>query len=231
VTKNDEKQQDDSTRNRLLLSAGEVFALHGFHRATIQTICEKAEANIAAVNYYFGSKENLYLETLKFGRRLSRHLMPEDVDHLVSGDPQVALRSFVRTALESLLDDTRPQWYFRMLSLEQFEPSPALERYIHDVIEPWRNRLSAVIELLGERKLSPGELNLVVSSIAGQCQFYLRCRAVVLKMRGASCYGGADIEEIADHITTFSLGGIRAIMQRSGPSSAERTAQTPQSSL
>ena len=214
MSKSAEKPQDDSTKNRLLLAAGEVFALHGSHRATIQTICEKAGANIAAVNYYFASKENLYLETLKFGRRLSRHLMPEDVDHLASGDPLVALRSFVRSSLESLLDESRPEWYFRMLSLEQFEPSPALERYIHDVIEPWRSRLIAVIELLGDRKLSPGELNLVVSSIAGQCQYYLRCRAVVLKMRGTGGYCAADIDEIADHITTFSLGGIRAIMQR-----------------
>jgi len=221
VAKNIEKSQDDSTRNRLLLAAGEVFALHGFHRATIQTICEKAGANIAAVNYYFASKENLYLETLKFGRRLSRHFLPEDVDHLASGDPLVALRSFVRSSLESLLDESRPEWYFRMLSLEQFEPSPALERYIHDVIEPWRNRLVAVIELLGERKLSPSELNLVVSSIAGQCQYYLRCRAVVLKMRGTGCYCASDIDEIADHITTFSLGGIRAIMQRPTASSEQ----------
>lgn len=228
MTINLDKPQDDSTKSRLLLSAGEVFALHGFHRATIQTICEKAEANIAAVNYYFGSKENLYLETLKFGRRLSRHSMPEDVDHLASGDPLVALRSFVHSALESLLDDTRPQWYFRMLSLEQFEPSPALERYIHDVIEPWRSRLIAVIELLGERKLTSGEQNLVVSSIAGQCQYYLRCRAVVLKMRGTNCYGASDIEEIADHITTFSLGGIQAIIRRSVPPSQEPNVETPQ---
>ena len=226
MTKNIEKTQDESTKNRLLIAAGEVFALHGFHRATVQTICEKAGANIAAVNYYFSSKENLYLETLKFGRRLSRHLMPEDVDHLSTGDPLTALRSFVRMALDSLLDESRPEWYFRMLSLEQFEPSPALERYIHDVIEPWRNRLIAVVELLGDRKLSPSELNLVVSSIAGQCQYYLRCRAVVLKMRGTGGYCAADIDEIADHITAFSLGGIRAIMQRPMTGTEKQRAET-----
>lgn len=224
--KNIEKTQDDSTKNRLLIAAGEVFALHGFHRATIQTICEKAGANIAAVNYYFASKENLYLETLKFGRRLSRHLMPEDVDHLSTGDPLTDLKSFVRMALDSLLDESRPEWYFRMLSLEQFEPSPALERYIHDVIEPWRNRLIAVVELLGDRRLSPSELNLVVSSIAGQCQYYLRCRAVVLKMRGTGGYCASDINEIADHITAFSLGGIRAIMQRPVTGTEKQRAET-----
>ena len=227
MPKQPDKSLEESTKNRLLLAAGEIFALHGFHRTTIQMICEKAGANIAAVNYYFGGKENLYLETLKFGRRLTRHKMPEDVDHLASGDPLVALRSFVRSSLESLLDERRPEWYFRMLSLEQFEPSPALDRYIHDIIEPWRNRLTSVIQLLGDRNLSPAELNLVVSSIAGQCQYYLRCRAVVLRMRDAGCYDPADIDEIADHITAFSLGGIRAIMENSAAATIRHNPDTP----
>ncbi|MGC9261211.1 MAG: TetR family transcriptional regulator, partial [Phycisphaerae bacterium] len=44
MTTHPEKQLAESTKNRLLLAAGEVFALHGFHRATIQAICEKAGA-------------------------------------------------------------------------------------------------------------------------------------------------------------------------------------------
>ena len=38
------------TRRRLLEAAGEVFAEHGFRAATVQEICRRADANIAAVN-------------------------------------------------------------------------------------------------------------------------------------------------------------------------------------
>ena len=45
------------TEKRLLEAAGEIFAEHGYRAATVRQICEKARANIAAVNYYFGDKE------------------------------------------------------------------------------------------------------------------------------------------------------------------------------
>ena len=56
------------TRLRVLESAVEVFAARGFRDATIHGICEGAEANIAAVNYYFGAKQALHgaaIETLQ----------------------------------------------------------------------------------------------------------------------------------------------------------------------
>ena len=50
---------DDSpdTERRVLEAAGEVFAALGYRAATVRQICEKAGANIAAVNYYYGDKE------------------------------------------------------------------------------------------------------------------------------------------------------------------------------
>ena len=48
------------TRDRILESACRAFAERGFRETTISDICRAAQANIAAVNYYFGSKEKLY---------------------------------------------------------------------------------------------------------------------------------------------------------------------------
>src|SRR5215472_16229012 len=50
------------TEKRLLEAAGEIFAEHGYRAATVRQICEKARANIAAVNYYFGDKEEFYMQ-------------------------------------------------------------------------------------------------------------------------------------------------------------------------
>ena len=57
------------TRRRLLDAAGEVFAEKGFAKATVREICQKAEANIAAVNYHFGDKEKLYAAVLPTASR------------------------------------------------------------------------------------------------------------------------------------------------------------------
>ena len=55
----------DDTRHRLIESAGKVFAEKGFPSATVREICQLADANIAAVNYHFGDKEKLYIETVR----------------------------------------------------------------------------------------------------------------------------------------------------------------------
>src|SRR6266850_7915162 len=64
------------TEKRLLEAAGEIFAEHGYRAATVRQICEKARANIAAVNYHFGDKEGLYRAALRSVHRASAEKYP-----------------------------------------------------------------------------------------------------------------------------------------------------------
>jgi AcrR family transcriptional regulator len=57
-----------STRERILDIAESLFAERGFHATTLRDITQLANANVAAVNYHFGSKEAL-IEAV-FERRL-----------------------------------------------------------------------------------------------------------------------------------------------------------------
>ena len=52
-------------RRRLLEAAGEIFAEKGFEGGQVRKIKDRADVNIAAVNYYFRSKEHLYIEAVK----------------------------------------------------------------------------------------------------------------------------------------------------------------------
>ena len=52
------------TNGRLLAAATEVFADVGYRAATLREICRRGNANIAAVNYHFRDKEQLYMAVL-----------------------------------------------------------------------------------------------------------------------------------------------------------------------
>ncbi|OYW17241.1 MAG: hypothetical protein B7Z55_12925 [Planctomycetales bacterium 12-60-4] len=55
----------DDTKQRLLNSAGQIFAEKGFEAASVREICQRAEANIAGVHYHFGDKRQLYVAAVK----------------------------------------------------------------------------------------------------------------------------------------------------------------------
>ncbi|SDA91412.1 TetR/AcrR family transcriptional regulator [Mesorhizobium qingshengii] len=56
---------ETDTRERILHAANRLFAERGFDGATLREITEAARANLAAVNYYFRSKDELIRSTLE----------------------------------------------------------------------------------------------------------------------------------------------------------------------
>src|SRR4030042_4462080 len=75
-----------NTRLSLLEAASEVFGKKGFWSATHEEICSKANANTAAINYHFSSKENLYVEAWKYSFIKSMEKHPPEGGAL-PGDP------------------------------------------------------------------------------------------------------------------------------------------------
>lgn len=55
----------EDIKTRLIEVAGEAFAAKGYDSVGIREICQKAEANVAAVNYHFGDKHGLYRACLQ----------------------------------------------------------------------------------------------------------------------------------------------------------------------
>jgi len=59
-----------ATRERILEAARITFAAHGYEGATLRTIATRADANVALVIRYFGSKEDLFATAVEFDLRL-----------------------------------------------------------------------------------------------------------------------------------------------------------------
>ncbi|MHA7777336.1 TetR family transcriptional regulator [Roseibium sp. M-1] len=57
--------EPEPTRQRLLLNAERLMAEKGISATSVREITDASEANVASVNYYFGSKSDLLLELLK----------------------------------------------------------------------------------------------------------------------------------------------------------------------
>ena len=91
------------TVDRILDAAERLFAENGFHATSLRQITQHAEANLAAVNYHFGSKQALIVAVFK--RRLDalNSARLARLDELLASDETPALEAvldaFVRPAI------------------------------------------------------------------------------------------------------------------------------------
>ena len=197
----------DDTRRRIIESAGEVFAERGFHSATVREITDKAGANIAAIHYHFRDKVELYAAALRLAHSAAAPISSQ------TGTPKQKLRGFIFSFLRHLLDPSRPRWHGRLMAREMTEPTAALDQVVSESIRPRCESLRLIIEELCARKLTRDEIALATCSIVGQCLFYLHARPVVERLFPDLRCGPGEIDRLAQHITEFSLPGVRRLGQ------------------
>ena len=59
-----DKEPPVATKDRILDAAEALFMEHGFEATSLRSITAAAAVNLAAVNYHFGSKEELFQAVL-----------------------------------------------------------------------------------------------------------------------------------------------------------------------
>jgi AcrR family transcriptional regulator len=209
-------KREDPTE-RIIAAAGAVFAERGFRGTTIRQITARAGVNLAAVNYYFRDKNELYIRVLREAKRCTGEIDIEKIE----GNPEERLRTFIGRFVRYLLDPQRPAWHGRVLAMEMSNPTPALGVILRELTAPvYRDVRALVSQVLGE-KASPAELDLFTLSIFGQCIFYVSRRPIVEQLAADLEKIPDRLDRIADHIGTFSLAGMHDFRQRPA------TAKTP----
>lgn len=124
--------QSESTATQILDAAEELFAVKGFNATSMRAITDKAQVNLAAVNYHFGSKDNLIFEVIKRGIQPINASRLERLDVLLTRHhsetaesitlPEV-LDAFYRPAFEYFQDSSRIH-FLRLLGRTLYETGP-----------------------------------------------------------------------------------------------------------
>jgi AcrR family transcriptional regulator len=144
------KQLKD-TRSRILDVAEELFSEQGFDRVSIRDITKKAGVNLAAINYHFGSKEDLI--TAIFEREFvpvneARLGALDAVQRSGKKDPNLEdiLEAFIRPTVRGSIGKPKggkafSKLFGRCLS----EPSPEIEALLKRQFEPLVERMDAAL--------------------------------------------------------------------------------------
>lgn len=206
----DFKSKAEKTRNRLLVTASRIFAQHGFHATTIADICEQAETNIASVNYHFGDKETLYLESWRFAFTRELLLYPPDGGIVADAPAEQRLAGRINALVARIADVNSHS--FAIIHKEMAQPTRLLADILEKEINPQRLAMLALLQECLGQSASAQQIQFCHLSIMGQCLQLLRlqrlqgvhAQALYPQLLNTST-------AFAEHVVQFSLAGIRAL--------------------
>jgi AcrR family transcriptional regulator len=197
----------DTTRDRLLDTAERLFAEHGYQATTMRAVTTEAAANIAAVNYHFGTKQAL-LEAVV--HRALGPVVEERRNRLdaLELDPSVEdiLDAIIGPLIERLGADAEAARVIRLIGRLLVDPDPEMRALVKaEVHEAEKFQLGMLERALPE--LPREELWLRMRSMFAVVGAHL---TGAFDNPAACMPDGGTCEELRAQLVTFLAAGLRA---------------------
>lgn len=152
--------QHFSTKDRILHAAEALFAQQGFATTSLRQVTSLADVNIAAVNYHFGSKDNLINEV--FRRRMDvmsaeRLAALRQAVETAPGQLEAILAAFIEPALAMAQDRQGGGAFIRVIARTYAENNENLRKFLSDqyghVLREFAQALADCLPGLGKEAL------------------------------------------------------------------------------
>lgn len=199
----------NSTKARLLEAAKNVFIEHGYEGTTVQMIAEAADANIAAINYHYGSKADLYAQYVAEHLEASMGRMPSLLDK--PSDPEGQLRKFI-------------VWFF-----ERYYPDSPLRRINQDMVAMKREFIDSILEKVIKPEFEASREFVTAILPAGTPEKTIQCwiKCIISLCTGpihgahlyptlfpGTVFDKAEVDSQAEHVAQLILDGLAADTRR-----------------
>ncbi len=201
-----------SVQDRLVEAAEDLFCRRGYNETSVRDIAAIAGCNVAAVNYYFGGKENLYLEVWRRRLVFMRQTRLASIEKVMSAstEPQLEdlLRSYAISFIEPLIDGSPKSRFVSLMAREMIDPHLPRDMYLREMVAPVLDALGkALLRLcpwLDQRNVS-----LVIFSVVGQMLMHTVCVKEMFEQSDHPELSKINLDMIVDHVVKFSAAGIR----------------------
>ncbi len=197
-------KHDPGPQERLLEAAIDVFGRYGYEGATTRKIVQAAGVNIAALPYYFNSKEGLYRAVIS---HIVAMLDKQVADPLKAisrssfkgtDDRQQAielLEQHLRKMIGFMLGSPQAPRVARIILHEQLYPSSAYDLLFKGFMEPLIEALTTLILAVSpdpERRTA----KLRAIAIIGQVFVFRMARETIIRSVNMAGYTNEEVEEI-----------------------------------
>src|ERR1700761_41288 len=203
----------DQTRTAILAAAERLYADRGFGDVTLRDIVAEANVNLAAVNYHFGSKDELIAElfvtrSLALNKERLRDL--REAEEAGGGHADIAdvLRALVGPTLRGCLGpENQRSTPARFMIRVSIESVPAIRRIRNREIDHLRKFIAAMRRSLPDR--NEVELYWGLHFALAMAQQTVRDSERLAKLSEGKC-DVDDVEAVVERVVAVAVMGLTA---------------------
>ena len=212
-------ERGEMSRRKLVEAGLRIYSEVGYQSASTRRLAADAGVNIAAIPYYFGSKEGLYHAVLDFIVEFYHVQLDEELDRIKTAlnDPRTTseqyldlLDGYMRALVNFILREGAERAQIsRIYIREQLDPTSGFTRLYHGFIKEMREIHEALIANILGRDAHDLEVKLLSQTLIGQMTIFKSSQVTVLKHLGWEQYGEERVTSI-DRVVSMN---VRALMQ------------------
>ncbi|MDA2927052.1 CerR family C-terminal domain-containing protein [Acidobacteria bacterium AH-259-G07] len=194
------------TKQKIIQAATKLFAQEGLEGVSIRQISQKAGVNLAAINYHFHSKEQLYMGIItEHFQKMRDYMAKLDCEEI--GDERVYIKRFVRYYFELLFH--RDKEMELIIGRELSVPSTRRDQLARDCFAPALHSLIKVIQRGTNRgRFRNVEAPLAALSLVGMCVFYANKRDMLSHMLKTNTFTDKFRDRVANHTAELFVRSI-----------------------
>lgn len=212
-----EEGSSAETAKRILDSAEELLAKHGFHGVTLRAVAAHAQVDTALAHYYFKNKQGLFDAVFVRRAEIVNRERMEGMNRYAQEHPgQMTIEGVISAFLNPLLDPGRhtdPGWkhYFAIIGQANSTSdwgTETMTRFFDPVV-------TRLIDLLQQVMPDVPRENLYWSyhMLTGSLTLTLSDTGRIDRLSNGLCHSN-DIANIAPRLIAYCVAGFRAICQR-----------------
>jgi AcrR family transcriptional regulator len=229
------KSNQKDTRQRILDAAEKLFMQNGFEGTSMRMVTSEASVNLAAVNYHFGSKEELMQSVLR--RRLEiinreRMRVLDEAEAKAGGKPlkpSVIIDCFFGTLLRVAADQKAGgETFLRLLGRTITEPSHFIRAFMSteyaDVLERYKQAMFRSLP-----NVPKAEIVWRFHFMLGATSYAIAGTDTLRLVTDWQVEEGAveQDEHLLPRLMSFMLGGLRAPLPQFENDGEETASTTP----
>ncbi len=191
MSDNTPKVDSRTPKDRLLDAAEQLFASKGFAEVSVRELAAAAEMNVAAVNYHFQGKENLFHEVIirRFSAQRDRTLGGLQAV-LQQSDGQPRVEEVIRVMVHEYLEGAMSNNFLTLITRDMHSGKNGTHiHFFKEMVAPVFMSFSQAL-MAARPNLRQEDLNWVIASIIGQIHHFI--------MRRIKCESCNDVPEVRE---------------------------------